>query len=140
MQKRQCRRRTSYDLRLTTRVSPPQLDNLERFGKFEAGILADIGQALADAILEVGGAADLGVVVAQSGDPVPGAPGETFASFSVAASNSDGSVAFTATSDAGTRGVFLAAPQAAHVPSVSPAGLAVLATLLGLLGMRSRRA
>jgi hypothetical protein len=79
-------------------------------------------------------------LVAQSGDPVPGAPGESFASFNVAASNSDGSVAFTATSDAGTRGVFLAAPQAAHVPSVSPAGLVALAALLGLLGVRSRRA
>jgi hypothetical protein len=79
-------------------------------------------------------------LVAQSGDPVPGAPGESFASFGVAASNAAGLVAFTATSDAGTRGVFLAAPQAAHVPSVSPPGLAVLAALLVVLGVRSRRA
>jgi hypothetical protein len=79
-------------------------------------------------------------IVAKSGDPVPGAPGESFASFGVAASNSAGHVAFTATGDAGTRGVFLATPQAAHVPSVSPPGLVVLAALLVVLGVRSRRA
>jgi hypothetical protein len=94
------------------------------------GIAAAVFAAEADGTLRI---------VAQSGDPVPGAPGESFASFGVAASNSAGQVAFTATSDAGTRGVFLAAPQAAHVPSVSPPGLVVLAALLALLGVRSRR-
>jgi hypothetical protein len=77
-------------------------------------------------------------LVARSGDPVPGAPGQTFASFGVAASNGAGQVAFAATSDTGVHGVFLASPPAPPVPGLSPLGLAALAALLLLLAAAPR--
>jgi hypothetical protein len=90
-------------------------------------------------VADASGALEL---VARSGDPVPGAPGQSFASFGVAASNGAGQVAFAGVSDTGAHGVFLASPLATNpVPSSSPLGLAVLAAaLLVLLGAVPRRA
>jgi hypothetical protein len=78
-------------------------------------------------------------LVARSGDPVPGAPGQSFASFGVAASNAAGQVAFAATTSSGAHGVFLASPLPAQVPSLSPLGLAALALLLLLAAAPRQR-
>jgi hypothetical protein len=98
-----------------------------------------VGGSVAAAVLATDASGALRVV-AHSGDPVPGAPGQSFASFGVAASNGAGQVAFTGTSDSGTHGVFLASPLATPVPSLSPPALAVLAALLVLVAAMSRRA
>ena len=75
-------------------------------------------------------------LVARSGDPVPGAPAETFTSFGHAAGNDAGQVAFAATTSGGVTGVFLATAPPTPVPSVPPAALALLGGLLLLVGVR----
>ena len=70
-------------------------------------------------------------VVALAGDPVPEAPGESFASFVATSVNAAGQVAFGATTSGGSNGVFLATPEAAKVPMLSPPALLGLLVLLG---------
>lgn len=104
----------------------------------------------------VGGSVPAGVFVAEAngvvrhvalaGDPVPGAPGDSFQSFGSSALNAAGQVVFGAVSSAGAAGVFLASPAAPPVPALSSAGLGALAGLIAattaalLLGRGDRRA
>lgn len=71
-------------------------------------------------------------VVALAGDPVPGAPGDSFDSFVATSVNAAGQVAFGATTSGGGNGVFLATPeyQDAKVPALSPPALLGLLALL----------
>jgi hypothetical protein len=82
------------------------------------------------------------LLVARDGDPVPGAPGDSFTGFGHAVSNDAGQVAFAGVTSAGANGVFLATATLA-VPALSPPALALLAGLVlligGRLGQASRR-
>jgi hypothetical protein len=71
-------------------------------------------------------------VVALAGDPVPGAPAESFASFVATSVNAAGQVAFGATTSGGSNGVFLATEEYkdARVPALSPPALLGLLALL----------
>jgi len=69
-------------------------------------------------------------VVTLAGDPVPGAPGDSFDSFVATSLNAAGQVAFGATTSGGSNGVFLATPEVAQVPVLSPAALLGLLALL----------
>jgi hypothetical protein len=69
-------------------------------------------------------------VVALAGDPVPDAPGDSFDSFVATSVNAAGQVAFGATTSDSNNGVFLATPEAAKVPTLSPPALLGLMALL----------
>jgi hypothetical protein len=69
-------------------------------------------------------------VVALAGDPAPGAPGDSFGGFVATSINAAGQVAFGATTSGGSNGVFLATPEAAKVPTLSPPALLGLMALL----------
>jgi len=68
--------------------------------------------------------------VALAGDPVPGADGDSFDSFVATSINAAGQVAFGATTSGGSNGVFLATPEVAQVPVLSPPALLGLLALL----------
>jgi len=90
-------------------------------GDFDAGVF----------VIETNGTVRL---VAKSGEPVPGVPGATFASFGHAAGNDAGQVAFAGITDGAANGVFLATAPPAAVPALPPVLLGALAGLMLLVG------